>query len=76
MFSRNVGILLLQDYGCHNSEYRNELNIEQARLRCFEWRLRKVLLPEILRHTCFHINILPGLFDLEDGDRMFLRNVG
>jgi hypothetical protein len=26
--------------------------------------------------TCFHPGILLGLFDLENGDNMFLRNVG
>jgi hypothetical protein len=26
--------------------------------------------------TCFHDGILRGLFDPEDGDDMFLRNVG
>jgi hypothetical protein len=36
-----------------------------------------VLLASICTYTaCFHTAILLGLFDLEDGRDMFLRNVG
>jgi hypothetical protein len=72
MLIRNVRIRLLQDYRCHNPQYKNKLNILYAGVAVLS--LRNIVVWDITSRLLSRWNFLV-LFYPEDGGRMFLRNV-